>query len=303
MKTNTIRTIPQAIYCVSPDGKSAVAPDFRRINDVRPGYGYAGLPDPDADLLAPTDSGIFHVDFDSGHSKLIISLADIARLGVIPNERPGIKHYFNHLLFSPDGSRFIALHRWRYPDGSRLTRLITAKPDGSDIRVIIPNGYASHFIWRDSRNILSQSRNWLGNSNWSNFLFEDKEGGIGPASWSRRARRFRSSQLLAGERVDLERHVSHGKGTAPNTAPVPRQNQPPHRSRSLSSTEDLHRRMASRHASSVQPRRPLCLHRCAPRRRRTATPLDRYQRSDQLTRCWSDDESCQRGLSGSLFGR
>ena len=177
VKTKARRTIPHAIYSVSPDGKSAVAPDFRRINDVRPGYGYAGLRDPDADDLAPTDSGIFRIDLESGTSRLILSLADIARLGVIPNEQLGIKHYFNHLLFSPDGSRFIALHRWRYPNGSRLTRLITATPDGRDLRIVIPNGYASHFIWRDPQSILSQSRNWLGNSNWSNFLFEDKEGG------------------------------------------------------------------------------------------------------------------------------
>jgi hypothetical protein len=177
VKTNQRKTIPHAIYSVSPDGKSAVAPDFRRINDVRPGYGYAGLPDPWADQLAPTDSGIRHIDLDTGKSKLIISLADIARLGVIPNEKLGIKHYLNHLLFSPDGSRFIALHRWRYPDGSRLTRLITANPDGSDIRVVIPNGYASHFIWRDPGHVLSQSRSWLGESNWNNFLFEDAEGG------------------------------------------------------------------------------------------------------------------------------
>ena len=175
--TRQRRTIPRAIYCVSPDGKSALTADFRRIQDVRPGYGYAGLVDPHADVLAPQDSGIFHVDLVTGDSKLIISLADIARLGVVPHETPDIKHYFNHLLFNPDSSRFIALHRWRYPDGKRLTRLITARPDGSDIRVVIPNGHASHFIWRDVGHILAQSRNWTGNSNWSNFLFEDLEGG------------------------------------------------------------------------------------------------------------------------------
>ena len=177
VKTRHLRTIPHAIYCLSPDGKTAVAPDFRRVNDVRPGYGYCGLPDPRADDLAPKDSGIFHIDLESGNSKLIISLADIVRVGTVPKDQFGIKHYFNHLLFSPDGSRFIALHRWQYPNGNRLTRMITARPDGSDIRVVIPNGYASHFIWRDSQHILSQSKNWLGNSAWSNFLFEDKEGG------------------------------------------------------------------------------------------------------------------------------
>jgi len=176
-KTGQRRTIPHAIYSVSSDGRTAVAPDFRRIQDVRPGYGYAGPEDPFAKDLAPEESGIFRIDLETGESQLIISLADIARRGGIPNEEPGIKHYFNHLLFSPDGSRFIALHRWRYPNGSRLTRMITARPDGSDIRIVVPNGYASHFIWRDPEHILVQSKNWLDNPRWGNFLFKDEEGG------------------------------------------------------------------------------------------------------------------------------
>jgi hypothetical protein len=176
-KTGNRRTIPSAIYSVSPDGKSAVTTDFRRIADVRPGYGYAGLADPHSDNLAPEESGIQHVDLETGETTLILSLAEIARLGEIPQPEPGIKHYFNHLLVSPDGQRFIALHRWRYPNGSRLTRLLTANLDGSDVRIVIPNGYASHFIWRDPRHILVQSRHLLGIEEWENFLVEDKTGG------------------------------------------------------------------------------------------------------------------------------
>ncbi|MBM81996.1 MAG: hypothetical protein CMJ78_15605 [Planctomycetaceae bacterium] len=172
------RTIPHPIYSVSPDGKSAVTPDFSRIAAVRPGYGYAGVDDEHKYDLAPKDSGIFHVDLETGQAKLIISLADVTKLGKIPNNSPGIKHYFNHLLFNPDGSRFIALHRWRYPNGKRLTRLITANPDGNDIRIVIPNGYASHFIWRDPEHILSQSKNYEGSTSWGNFLFKDRNDGI-----------------------------------------------------------------------------------------------------------------------------
>ncbi|MBX3450963.1 MAG: hypothetical protein KF777_15460 [Planctomycetaceae bacterium] len=175
--TGQSRVIPHAIYAVSPDGKTGITTDFRRIADVRPGYGYAGFPDPRGDELAPEKSGIWRVDLESGEATLIVSVAQIAALGEIPNPHPEAKHYFNHLLVSPDGTRFIALHRWRYPDGNRLTRLFTANLDGSDIRIVIPNGYASHFIWRDPRTILSQSRNWLGNANWGDFLFEDVPGG------------------------------------------------------------------------------------------------------------------------------
>lgn len=178
VKTGDRRTVPHPVYTVSADGKSAVTPDFARIGDVRPGYGYAGLPDQQAGDLAPDDSGIFHINLESGESRLILSVAQIAALGEIPKPAPGIKHYFNHLLYNPDGSRFIALHRWRYPDGSRLTRMITARPDGTDIRIVIPNGYASHFIWRDTAHILSQAKDWLGNDQWGNFLFEDREAGV-----------------------------------------------------------------------------------------------------------------------------
>ena len=65
-RTGTRDTIPHPVYALSPKGHAAVATDFRRVNDMRPGYGYTGLPDPNTDVLAPDDSGIFLVDLDSG---------------------------------------------------------------------------------------------------------------------------------------------------------------------------------------------------------------------------------------------
>jgi len=175
--TRQKRTLPEPVYCVRSNARDAVSPDFRRINDVRPGYGYAGLPDPYADELMPTESGILHINLRTGAVRPILSIADVARTGVIPNEKFGIKHYFNHLLFNPSGTRFIVLHRWRYPDGSRLTRMVTAGVDGSDVRIVCGNGYTSHFIWRDDTHILAQSRHFDGNDQWGNFLFEDVDGG------------------------------------------------------------------------------------------------------------------------------
>lgn len=175
VKSGDGHTVPSPVYSVSPDGRIGVTPDFRRINDTRPGYGYTGLPDPFADDLAPSKSGIFRVDMKTGKTELIITLKQIAGIGKIPGKVPGIKHYFNHLLFSPDGSRFIALHRWRYPNGRRLTRMITARPDGSELRVIDDNGYTSHFIWRDPQHILVQSDQ--PSHGRGNYLFEDKPGG------------------------------------------------------------------------------------------------------------------------------
>ncbi len=175
VQTGEKRTVDSPIYALSLDGKTAVAADFRRINDVRPGYGYVGIPDPHTDDLAPADSGIVRVDLEHGTSDVIISLQDIASLGTIPRKQPGIKHYFNHLLFNPDGSRFIFLHRWRYPNGTRLTRMLTAAPDGSDLRIVDDNGLTSHFIWRDPTHILAFSEQPPHGRGF--FLFEDRQGG------------------------------------------------------------------------------------------------------------------------------
>jgi len=176
VQTRKKRTIPHPVYTVSPDGRWGVAPDFRRVNDMRPGYGYTGLPDPNTEVLAPVDSGIFRVNLDTGEQDLVVALADVAKIPMPGRDLSPMKHYFNHLLVNPDGSRFEFLHRWRGP-GQRSfgTRMLTAAPDGSDIRVIDPSGYTSHFIWRDPSHILAWSRHASHGDRF--YLFEDKTGG------------------------------------------------------------------------------------------------------------------------------
>jgi len=176
--TKQRRTIAHPIYTLSPDGHTAVVADFRRINDMRPGYGYAGLPDPHGNELAPKDSGVFRIDLDTGREDLIISLADIARFGEIPGNAENLKHYFNHLLFNTDGSRFIFLHRWRPWDPSQHktvggfgTRMLTATADGQDIRIVDPYGKTSHFIWRDPKHILAWA--WHPSHGDAFYLYED----------------------------------------------------------------------------------------------------------------------------------
>ena len=164
IKTGKKRAVPFPIYTVSPDGRTAMSADFRRINDMRPGYGYAGIPDPNKDLLVPENSGIYRIDLDTGDVKLVISISDVAKMPNPQGDFSDKKHYFNHLLFSPDGSRFIFLNRWRIdfsvtnPDTPFGTRMLTATPDGKDIRMVDNSGYTSHFIWRDPSHILAWTK-------------------------------------------------------------------------------------------------------------------------------------------------
>jgi hypothetical protein len=163
------RTLPFPFFTVHPDGRTALGLDFERLEYMRPGYGYAGVPDRNQDVLAPEDMGIYSLDLETGNRRLIISLADLAK---IPHkdDLSDSKHYCNCLLFNRDGSRFAFLHRWRTKQGRGWpfkTRLLTANPDGSDVCVLVPGG-CGHFNWKDAKHLIVQADGF--------WLYEDKVG-------------------------------------------------------------------------------------------------------------------------------
>ncbi|QEL13484.1 TolB-like translocation protein [Limnoglobus roseus] len=154
VKTNKTRTLPRPIYAVSADGKQAVTLDFARLHRLRPGSGYASYKETFADDPAPEALGIWHVDPATGKDKQIISLKQLAAHKPDPRFT-GAHHWVNHLQFNPGGSRFVFLHRWRVGEKPWSTRLYTAKPDGTDLRLHLDTGMVSHFDWRDDATLLA----------------------------------------------------------------------------------------------------------------------------------------------------
>jgi hypothetical protein len=159
VKTKKRRQLPSPIYCVSPDARWALATDFRRLGDVRPETGYAGVPDPNRDSAAPSNAGVWRIDLRTGRTELLISYAEIVRIPNAHTDMTGAKHWFNHLLINPQGDRFVFLHRWRKAEQGRAfsTRMFTASATGRDVRLLDPYGRTSHFIWRDSKTLLAWS--------------------------------------------------------------------------------------------------------------------------------------------------
>lgn len=174
VKTHKKRTLPHPVYNLSPDGQWGISPDFRRLNDCRPGYGYGGIPDPNAKKLVPEDAGIWKINMQTGDSKLLIPFSQAAAFPYEPGYSANAKHWFNHLLFSPDGARFIFLHRWRGDAEGKgfTTRLFTANADGSDLYVLDPLGKTSHFVWRDPKNVFAWAYHPSHGERF--YLFEDK---------------------------------------------------------------------------------------------------------------------------------
>ena len=142
------------VYCLSGDGRRAIGANFARLNDLRPGYGYAGVADPWGAHDAPREDGVYLIDLESGRSDLVLPLADLASFEP-EGDMAGTKHWVNHLTFSPDAARVALLHRWHPPDAtSRRTRLFTMSPDGTDLRLIWAARHVSHYDWRSAHEIL-----------------------------------------------------------------------------------------------------------------------------------------------------
>lgn len=145
-KKQEIRTIPHPVSAVSPNGREAVSINFSRLRLTRPDYGYGGNgQDPQADIPLPDNDGLFLVDLETGESGLLVSLEQVKDL--IPPVSEGSIGWFNHTLFSRDGSKIFWLSR-QMEGSRRRTTSLTVNRDGTDLRRCFPDNWeGSHFDW------------------------------------------------------------------------------------------------------------------------------------------------------------
>lgn len=139
-----IKVIPYPVSTVSPNGREALSFNFTRMRITRADYGYGGNgQDSKKDVSFPEDDGLFLVDLETGKVKLILSIARVKEM--VPEVSEGGLEYFNHTLFSRDGSKIFLLAR-SAPEWN--TTSFTVNSDGSDLRRCFPVGWeGSHFDW------------------------------------------------------------------------------------------------------------------------------------------------------------
>lgn len=152
------RVLPRPVFCLTPDGRTALSLNFARLARYRPGYGYEGVADPFANELAPDGDGVWRMDIDTGESRLVLSLAALSAMRHTA-EMDGVAHRVNHIQINTDGTRFAVLHRYMRRQGSGLlTRMVTAGLDGAQPWLLHDNRMASHYDWRDANSLLVWAR-------------------------------------------------------------------------------------------------------------------------------------------------
>jgi hypothetical protein len=107
----------------------------------------------------------------------VLAIRQIAQVRRRPS-MDGVRHWLNHLQFSPDDRRFVFLHRWRRADGAWYTQMLTAAPDGTEPGCVADDEMVSHFDWRDPMRLLA----WARQPVWGNryYLFTDRDGKAEP---------------------------------------------------------------------------------------------------------------------------
>lgn len=129
--------------------------NYSRIMRLRPDYGYRNLPlMSDIEMKNLENDGIRKVDISSGDSSLAVSLKDVVSLSkkeVFDNAL----HKVNHVMISPDGNRFIFIHRW-YVGKQRFDRLIVS--DFQVMKVLADDKMVSHMCWIDPNTVFGYLR-------------------------------------------------------------------------------------------------------------------------------------------------
>lgn len=141
------------IYDVDKNGKFALSLDFSRLHRLRKGYGYANLEEETKKELCPNKSCIWKIDLETGNISEVLKYTDLASFE-IRDEMKGAEHKVNHIMISPNGKRFMVLHRW-FKNNEKFTRLVTMNIDGTDMYNLSDDNFVSHCCWKNDNEILS----------------------------------------------------------------------------------------------------------------------------------------------------
>lgn len=151
--TGQERVLAVPVYSVASDGSFALSLDFSRLHRLRPGYGYANIKDATKGEKIPDGTCIWKLNIKDNVVTPILKYADFVNFETRP-EMKGAEHKVNHIMISPDGKRFMVLHRWLV--GKRkYSRLVTVNVDGDEMYNLSDDDMISHCYWKDNQNIIA----------------------------------------------------------------------------------------------------------------------------------------------------
>ncbi len=164
------KVLSMPVYDVARDGSFALSLDFSRLHRMRPGYGYSNLSELTKGDLCPDKTCIWKMNILSGEVIELFKYTDMAAFEPDESMR-GAEHKVNHLMISPNGKRFMVLHRW-FQKGRKHTRLVTVNVDKTQMYNLSDDVFVSHCYWKNDNEILSFLRKKDNKDHY--YLMKDK---------------------------------------------------------------------------------------------------------------------------------
>jgi hypothetical protein len=149
IRHNKRRVLQFPIYAVHPLGNEAIGVQYERHYWCRPGYNYQNIRDEKWNKRVHEEDGLFRINIQSGEVERIVSLSDIVNHKKL-SEFDTCSHWLEHIMYSPNGKRFMFFHRWRMQNKD-LSRVYTANSSGAvDVFMYPDNRFYSHYYWKDN---------------------------------------------------------------------------------------------------------------------------------------------------------
>jgi WD40-like Beta Propeller Repeat len=148
--------IPYPIQTLCPDGTKYLSINYKRLDILRPEYGYRPKVTNYSGVEPLEQDGIFEIEIQSKKAELIISFSRLIHNSRRP-EMEDSDHKINHVVYSPNGSKFIFMHRWIGPNG-KFSRLYVSDSSGNQLKILLDDRMVSHYHWRDENHIIVWGR-------------------------------------------------------------------------------------------------------------------------------------------------
>ena len=196
ISTGVERILNMPVYTLSANKKTALTLDFSRLHRLRPGYGYANVEEITKNEICPDKTCIWKIDIESGVVTPLLKYTDFSSFE--PREdMDNAEHKVNHLMISPNGKRFMVLHRW-FKDKVKYTRLVTCNVDGTEMYNLSDDNFVSHCCWKNDSEILSYLNKNEGGKGY--YLMQDKTKEF-ERFWSELAMDGHPTYSYDGERI------------------------------------------------------------------------------------------------------
>jgi len=141
--------IPWPVQTVHPLKAEALSINYKRLHLLRNCYGYQPDVSNFQEDMPENADGIWRVDLTEEKAELIFTLQQLKETHFLP-EMKNARHKVNHLIYSPDGHRFVFLHRY-YTEQGKFSRLYTASPGGTGLQLLLDARMVSHYHWLDNK--------------------------------------------------------------------------------------------------------------------------------------------------------